>query len=1031
MSATVRASSIAPSGSGRPADYWQQEVNYEMQVSLRADLRTIVGNVQIEYINNSPDSLKVIYFKAFPNAIRKDSYADKKRRSMNDYSLASLKPEQEGRLTLDKDRSVSRGEFTFENSIITYHLDRPLPPNDSARFEFDFTTVLPSPDAMRMGYSRQVTKAAYWYPQVCVYDWKLGWVNSQYIGWGESYGDFGNFDVAITAPENQVVAATGQLVNEAEVLPGDIRSGLDIKNYLLPRSEWPNLNLDKENSKTWHYVAENVPDFVFTASSEFCIDSGSVNGVRVVSYPLRSKAAGWVDAVRLGKKAIETFSELYFPYQWPVIRICDAYGGMEYPMLTNCSGKGPSPFFSMLLYHEIGHQWFMGQVASNPVDRPFLDEGFTTHAEHNAMEKYRGRAGNYVNYKNWYQRKFAPLIENRNARGFRPLYLLMKRGYDKPMTFSFDQGEEYWTYRVSAYYKSAAMHYSLRSIFGDSLYYRTMHQYCDRWFFGHPYENDFTAVFEEVTGTELDNYLQQWYYGRKRTDYAYTGRSRAEQGRYYEHKIKLRNKGRFVSPIDVAIIWKQGDTTLYTVSPEGMAYAKPGYVSLPVWPQFRNLNREYEFTVRAQREIKKIVIDPFNLLVDLERRNNSSDFLPPIELKLDNMKFDRTPLYEYALRWRPDLWYTKANGVEIGAHWHGSYLEVDDRISLDARVGTESVRPFIDFRLSDQSSLLGRNGYAGWRVLRSDRRTYVSQWFEKRFQSRLTIANYNTLRLEMNSLDLSSHQLSRFQPLPSELQEYLPESTWDGNTTYYMNVLFEHSRTFRYGTFFWETAANSGLYKELLSHRGFVIHEEKISLALTRKSKNYLELSLEYLGTTGVPPSQFIPHLSRASAAYAFVNAPLFRGRGTIPEGWTDNFYLSGSRVRGYQDRNVYLTEAMSGSLELIPPDLLPYRWFGKVPLIGNFLSGIDQSFFCDLAVVSLGEISSYYPAPIGISELSGSGKVEESYLSAGLSIRMPPVWSDQSLQIDFPFYLNKPAADESEFEFRLSFAWSVNAVRR
>ncbi len=1024
------ADSITPSGAGRPADYWQQEVNYEITVELKADLRTLEATARIEYINNSPDTLSVVYSKAFPNAIQKDSYADKRRRTMNDYSLASIKPDQEGSLTLDRNRSISSGKFGFDNSIITYYLDRSVNPGDSAYFEFDFTTLLPSPDDLRMGFSRGVTKAAYWYPQICVYDWKLGWVNSQYIGWGESYGDFGTFDVAITAPEDQIVAATGVLVNRIEALPDELRSTLDIKNYLGPRSEWPELKLDKTKKKKWHYLAENVPDFAFTASSRFCIDSGSVNGVKIVSYPLRSKAAGWIDAVRLGVESIETFSELYFPYQWPVMRICDAYGGMEYPMFTNCSGQGPSPVFSMLLYHEIGHQCFMGQVASNPVDRPFVDEGFTTHAEHNAMEKYRGREGNYDNFKSWYQRKFAPHVEDRNVRGFRPLYDLIKREYDKPMTFSYDQGEEYWTHRVSVYYKSAAMHYALRSIFGDSQYYRAMQKYCDRWFFGHPYEQDFTDVFEEVTGVELDNYLYQWYYGKQRLDYAYSGRSKTKQGRYYEHVIKLQNKGRFVSPIDVAIVWTQGDTTFYTVPPEGMSFSKPGYALLPTWSQFRNLNREHEFSVRAQREIDKVVIDPFNLLVDIERRNNSSGFLPPIEFRFDNMKFDRMPLHEYALRGRPDLWYTEAGGVQLGFHFHGSYLEIDDRISLDVRIGTESTRPFIDLRLSDQFSLLGRNGSVGHRTLRSDRRTYFSNWFEKRFQPRFTIPDYNSIRVEMNSLDLSSGQLSRFQSLPTELYDYLPETTWDANTTYYTVVSFDHFRAFRYGTFRWESTMNSGFYEELLRHRGFLIHQGKFNLAFTRKNRNYLELSLQYLSTVGVPPSQFVSHLSRASAADAFVSAPLFRSRGTISTAWSDDFYLTASRVRGYQDRNIYLHDAVGGSIEIVPPDLLPYRWFKKLPWVGGFLSKIDQSLFCDLSVVSLGDIGGQYPAPIGTSELSGISEDNKSYLSAGLSIRMPPLWSDQSLQIDFPVYLNKPAADKSEFEFRVSFAWTVPTVR-
>jgi len=603
----VSASQSDTPGAPDTRRVWEQRVNYKIDVTLESNLRTINGRIEIEYTNNSPDTLRVLYLKAFPNAIQKDSYADKKRRTVRDYSLSNRKPEQMGSLELMKVEGDPRSidTYQFDNTIIIVYLEKPISPGTTRELVFDFRTVLPSPDELRMGYQRDVTKAAYWYPQVCVYDSKLGWTNSQYIGWGESYGDFGSFDVRITAPENQVVAATGELMNRQEVLPDSLREVLDIKNYIGPRQEWPELDFDSSRTKTWHYRAEQVSDFVFTASSDFCIDSGSVRGVKVVAYPLRHKAKGWVDAVRLGKEAIETFSDLIYPYQWPVIRICDAFSGMEYPMLTNCGGQGPAPYFSMLLYHEIGHQWFMGQVGSNQVDRPFLDEGFTTHIEHMAMEKYLGRKNNYTNYTKWYEKKFYPPVEDRNARGFRPLMLLLKQGFDKQMSFSYDQGEEYWPYRVSAYYKSAAMHYSLRSILGDSLYFRAMGYYCRKWFFHHPYENDFTQAMEEATGLELDNYLNQWYYSRYRLDYAYDGRSKKKVGRFYEHTVKLKKYGKFIAPIDVAVIWEQGDTSLYTIAPEGMARAKPGFVLLPTWEQFRRLNDNYSnYKIKAETKHK-------------------------------------------------------------------------------------------------------------------------------------------------------------------------------------------------------------------------------------------------------------------------------------------------------------------------------------------------------------------------------------------------------------------------------------------
>ncbi len=428
------------------SEYWQQEVNYKLDVTLKADLRTILGAIEIEYINNSLDTLDRIYLKAFPNAIQKGSFADQKLRKMNDYSFASLKPEQEGALEITIHHAKENFYSDYdslkrENTIISVFLTKLLQPGDTANIWLSFQTVLPSPHNLRMGLQQNTTKAAYWYPQVCVYDRKMGWVNSQYINWGETYGDFGKFDVHITAPENQIVAATGVLVNEKEVLPDSLKKLLHLSNFLKPKNAWPKFQFDSTKTKTWHYVAENVNDFAFTCSNDYCIDSDTINGVEVTAYALRNKAKGWAMAVELGKQSIQTFSETMYPYQWPVIRICDAFSGMEFPMLANCGGEGPSPRFSYLLYHEIGHQWFMGQVGSNQVDRPFLDEGFTTHIEHIAVEKYLGRNGNFNVPANWYQKLAEPPIEDRDERGFRPLLLVMKQAMTSRWYFPMTKGK--------------------------------------------------------------------------------------------------------------------------------------------------------------------------------------------------------------------------------------------------------------------------------------------------------------------------------------------------------------------------------------------------------------------------------------------------------------------------------------------------------------------------------------------------------------------------------------------------------------
>ncbi|MGD8922814.1 MAG: M1 family metallopeptidase, partial [Candidatus Zixiibacteriota bacterium] len=942
-------------------DYWQQEVNYNLNVSLASDSRTISGTALIQYINNSPDMLDVLYLKAYPNAIQPDSYADKKNRTLRSYSLAERTPEEQGSLKISELHQVDRDgwpiensitEIAFDNTIVTVHLQNPIIPGDTTYLEVHFTTVLPSPAAMRMGFDRGVTRAVYWYPQVCVYDHVFGWVNSQYIGWGECYGDYGSFDVTITAPEDQIIAATGVCTNEQEVLPEKLRRTLDLNNFLGPREKWPAIKFDRSLSKTWRFHAENVNDFVFTSSSGFCIDSGDVKGVAVVAYVLRRNAPRWTQAVQFGKESIETYSELFIPYQWPVIRICDAFSGMEYPMLTNCSHWGSKKGFRMLLYHEIGHQWFMGMIGSNSVDRPFLDEGFTTFAEHNAMEKYLGRKGNMSEFTNWYEQWFAPEEEDRNIRGFEPLLLLMEQGFDKPMIYSYDRGREYFPHRVPIYYKSAAMLYSLRSFLGDSLFYASMQDYCRRWLFRHPYENDFLHSMETSTKARLTEYLNQWYYTRYRLDYALVHLDTERDGYNYRHTIKIKRIDNFVAPIDIAVIYPQGDTTFYTIAPEGMQYAKPGYVLLPRWDQFRESSDTYEFTIDAQRDIANVVIDPFQLLMDIDRLNNQPRKLfviPPVEIRFDNMVYDYTPLDKYALRLRPDLWYDEPNGFQIGGHAHGSYLQEESKFDLDARLGTESLRPTIDLRYSNPLRLFGRGSYFSYHFLMADHRYFFSTAYDKRFREYYSLPDENLFHLDIGFLTFDKTQASRLSPLPEDVARYIsrPEA-WDATNTYFSSLVTGWYRSFRFGKYGLHTTQYVGAYKDSSGYNGFLQSGYHADLELSNKKRTYLELHVEYWNVSGDPPAQFLRHLSRVPAAEQFVRSRIFRSPGTFPTNWQDDFYLAGHDVRGYQDRLVYFTDGWTGSLALTPPDLLPYRWFRRVPLIGNFLSKANQSFFLD-----------------------------------------------------------------------------------
>ncbi len=568
------------------------------------------------------------------------------------------------------------------------------------------------------------------------------------------------------------------------------------------------------------------------------------------------------------------------------------------------------------------------------------------------------------------------------------------------------------------------MHYSLRSILGDSAYFKAMHHYCSKWFFKHPYEDDFVQAMEEATELELDAYLQQWFHSRHRLDYAFDGKKSVHNGDTYTHTIKLKRPGLFVAPIDMAVIWETGDSSFYTVAPEGMRYQKSGYSLLPDWEQFRRLSDKYEYTITSPQNIKKVVLDPDNLLMDIDRTNNQSGFWWPTEVRWDYLKYDRVPVNQYALRIRPDIWYDDPNGVQLGFHSHGSYLQIDKKFSIDARIGAKSERPTIDLLLSNPFEPFGNNSVISQRILRADRRTFISGAYEKKFKPFYSRPDFDLFRLELNYLNVSGRQANRFDAIPNDVIKYLPDPTWDAEWTDFAVIKLGRLRTFRLGSYALSSTSTSGAYYENGRLHGFLdtIHRGKISL----KSSHLTSLTIQghIQGACGEPPSQFVNHLSRVNSVTRFTESKLFRSPGTFPTDWEDDFYLFNGLVRGYQDRNIYFTQSIGGSVEFGYSKLPTEKAFKKIPAIGNFLSSMIISFFAEGAFIEMQNKERFYPAPIGTSETLSDPGEKIFYSSSGLSLSFPPVWSQHKVRLDFPLYLNKPGFGDDEFEFRFSAAW-------
>ena len=363
--------------------YWQQDVYYNIKATIDEETDIITATEQLTYTNNSPDELDVVYFHLYQNAFQPDSYLDELQSKNGENPKYGKYESQKLGTIIDKMTVNAINVITeLDNTILKVYLPTTLKPNMSITFDIKFKTYFDDGEVRRRmaifnswGYKHY--NGVHWYPRICVYDAKFGWTRDQHLG-KEFYGNFGAYDVELDFSSDFVVEATGFLLNREEVLPKELREKLDIKNFKdKPWKSSPSVitPYKKGERKIWKFHAENVHDFAFTADPTYRIGEAWWKDKVCYSLAQEPHASRWQNAAEYAAKCIQVFSEDFGMYTYHKMIVADARDGMEYPMLTLDGGEDPQ--YRGLLVHEIGHNWFFGQVGNNETYRALLDEGFT------------------------------------------------------------------------------------------------------------------------------------------------------------------------------------------------------------------------------------------------------------------------------------------------------------------------------------------------------------------------------------------------------------------------------------------------------------------------------------------------------------------------------------------------------------------------------------------------------------------------------------------------------------------------------
>jgi len=683
------------------AAYWQQDVHYTINATIDETKNLIDGTEKLEYTNNSPDILPFVYFHLYQNAFVKDSYLDELYH-VNKVETWYGKNLAQGLGTVLQEITIdgTACKTELDNTVLKVYLPKPLEPNSSITFDLKFKTYWDNGAIRRrMQFFRSADFMHYngvnWYPRISVYDKKKGWDTDQHLN-KELYGDFGTFDVSLNFASNYFVEATGMLQNKNEVLPQELWEQVQIKNFKnKPYGEAAStiIAYNAKERKTWKYHADFVHDFAFTADPSYRYEEQEVYGVKCVAIAMESHAGKWQTAATYVAKIIKTLSDEFGMYEYPKIVAADANDGMEYPMITMDGGAEPD--FHSLFVHEIAHNWFYGMIGNNETYRAALDEGFTQFATAEGLQKIDGDTAIATPDKRAYIRK-----HRKNTLVYDRTYLNRytidaMRGDDKALNThsnDFNSGLAHENGYNSVYQKTASMLLNLQYTIGDTLFDKAMKHYVEKWKFAHPYFEDFREAIIEYTHVDLNWFFDQWLETTKTIDYKVDNYWRIKKATN-EYGIRLQRKGDMQMPIDVTITAKDGKQYNYHIPNTNWFVKNTSATVLPKWYGWDLLNPTYTFTDTVPSGIKNVQIDASYRMADENMSDNflNKGFLENQRNTDENLDFGlRNTLNrrKYVNYYRPDIWWNPIDGIKLGIHTEGSYMNFLHKISADFWINT-------------------------------------------------------------------------------------------------------------------------------------------------------------------------------------------------------------------------------------------------------------------------------------------------------------------------------------------------------
>lgn len=536
--------------------YFQQKVDYSIDVRLDDSNHMLFANESLIYYNQSPDTLHFLYFHLWPNAYKNNHTAMARQMIRNNSTKFHYASEDKrGWIdSLDFQDDIGKLEWhLFEKNIdiCQINLRKPLAPGESVHISTPFVVKIPG-DFSRLGHVGKSYQISQWYPKPAVYD-RDGWHPMPYLDQGEFYSEYGSFDVKITLPATYRVAATGVLQEQSEM---DWLEKLAVSPNYWKKDTVMEEDMNRVGKmKTISYKQDKVHDFAFFCDQKYLVRKDTAvleDGTQVAAWAFFEKFnhTPWYNGAYYVKRAIESYSKWVGKYPYSaataVQGALSAGGGMEYPMVTVISAGSDSVMLDDVITHEVGHNWFYGILGSNERLHAWMDEGFNSFEEERYMnEYYPNRSfGSEFGLNNKELNKLDRHWLSYLTANFLASYGLQDAINTPSVEFQSLQ------YGIMSYKRMAFLLEYLRSYLGTSAFDACMHAYFDEWKFKHPQPSDIEDVFERVSGKKLDWFFKDLIDSERQGDYAIKGIEKTNNG----YKIRVVNKGQVDMPYSITLM---------------------------------------------------------------------------------------------------------------------------------------------------------------------------------------------------------------------------------------------------------------------------------------------------------------------------------------------------------------------------------------------------------------------------------------------------------------------------------------------